>query len=232
MNIMLCITQFSKLQLPSEGQLFDWIQFKVETFFQKKLLNTTGLSAKDSSFMNRRCRLGCRFWKGGPYNFICKSHKYTVPSQPNKATWNLYRIPMTSSKETCSRTPWENGTSSPINSNRLRPEKECPYRKTSACDSFFFCVLFWQHLTFLWVRVRVIWALHPSKWPLAFRTVAFPLIKSRLLLQRKIHWSWLYELDSFQVAFKTLAFLCYFFDQCKDYYLKGKHFSASLEYNS
>lgn len=45
---------------------------------------------------------------GGPYNFICKSHKYKAPSQPHKATCSLYRITMTSSKETFYRTPWEN----------------------------------------------------------------------------------------------------------------------------
>lgn len=82
-----------------------------QTTFQKKHLNTTGLNAKDSFLMNWRLGLEWRILKGGPFNFICKSHKYKAPSQPHKATCSLYRITMTSSKETCYRTPWENRAS-------------------------------------------------------------------------------------------------------------------------
>lgn len=72
---------------------------KIEAIFQKKQLNTASLSAKDSILMN--CGRGLvDFWRVGHTNLIWKSHKYTAPSQPHKATWSLYRITLTASKET------------------------------------------------------------------------------------------------------------------------------------
>jgi len=75
--------------------------------FPEEHLNTAGLNAMDSFLKNCGRGLDCRLVKGGPYNLICKSHKYTSPSQPNKATWSLYRMTMTSSKEICYHTPWK-----------------------------------------------------------------------------------------------------------------------------
>lgn len=54
-------------------------------YFPEEASNTASLNARDSILMNCRRGLECRFL-GGPYNLICKSHKYTAPSQPNKAT--------------------------------------------------------------------------------------------------------------------------------------------------
>ena len=79
--------------------------------------------------MNCSRGLERRFLKGGPYNLICKGHKYTTPPNPTKATWSLYRITMTSSKETCYHTPWENRASRYIRRLVLRLlscEAKCP----------------------------------------------------------------------------------------------------------
>lgn len=63
--------------------------------FSRKKNNTTSLSARDSILMNCRCGLECRFFKHGPYNLICKSHKYTAHSQPHigctELQWLLVR---------------------------------------------------------------------------------------------------------------------------------------------